>query len=166
MVVAMGEFLFLSKPLIYKPRRGKIFTHRKILCFFYIWFIIYIFDSDLVRRMRLMIIDWICHTKSESDLFCIPEIFKNERLKSVFEYKMTFWICVLVLWIHKGYFVVKNLVWNVRIKGFWYTNVFKHLRKAVKRLQVWLTLKLNNCFRCRMCKKAFSDSSTLTKHLR
>ena len=45
--------------------------------------------------------------------FCILEIFKT---KSVFLF-----ICLLVLWIHKGYFVVKKLVWNVRIKAFWYT---------------------------------------------
>ena len=30
-------------------------------------------------------------------------------------------LCVLVLWIQKDYFVVKRLVWNVRIKAFWYT---------------------------------------------
>ena len=38
-------------------------------------------------------------------------------MKQVFEYKITFWICVLVLWIHKGYCVVKKLVWNVGING-------------------------------------------------
>ena len=38
--------------------------------------------------------------------------------KTGFEYKITFWICELVLWIHKGYCVVKNIVWNVRIKSF------------------------------------------------
>ena len=32
-----------------------------------------------------------------------------------------FWICVLLLWIPKGYFVFKKLVWNVRIEAFWYT---------------------------------------------
>ena len=45
--------------------------------------------------------------------FCILEIFKT---KSVFLF-----ICLLAVWIHKGYFVVKKLVWNVRIKAFWYT---------------------------------------------
>ena len=40
------------------------------------------------------------------------------RLKLFFEYKITFWICVLVLWIHNGYCVVKLLVWNIRIKAF------------------------------------------------
>ena len=39
----------------------------------------------------------------------------------VFEYKIIFWICVLVLWIHLGYCIVKKLLWNVRIKAFWYT---------------------------------------------
>ena len=42
-------------------------------------------------------------------------------LKPVFEYKITFWIYVLALWIHKGYYVVKKLLGNVRIKAFWYT---------------------------------------------
>ena len=35
--------------------------------------------------------------------------------------KITFGICVLVLWINKGYFVVKKQVWNVCIKSSWYT---------------------------------------------
>ena len=52
---------------------------------------------------------------------------KNERLKLVFKYKITFWICVLLLWIHKGYWIVKKLVWNVRTKVFWYTNNLKYL---------------------------------------
>ena len=41
---------------------------------------------------------------------------RNSSFKPVFEYKITFWICVLMLGIHKGYCVVKTLVWNVRIK--------------------------------------------------
>ena len=32
-----------------------------------------------------------------------------------------------MLWIHKGYCVVKWLVWNVRIKAFWFTNIFAYL---------------------------------------
>ena len=59
-----------------------------------------------------MLINGICHTKSESDFFCIPE---------------TFWICVVVLWIHKGYFVAKKLVWNVYTKAFWYTNLINKI---------------------------------------
>ena len=50
----------------------------------------------------------------------------NERLKPVVEYKITFWIFVRALWIHKGYFVVKKLVWNVHIKAFWYTNKYSN----------------------------------------
>ena len=38
--------------------------------------------------------------------------------------QITFLICVLVLWIHKGYFVLKKLVWNVFIKAIWYTNIY------------------------------------------
>ena len=64
-----------------------------------------------------MLINWIRHTKPES-VFCILEMF---------EYIITFWICVLVLWIHKGYCVVKKLVWNVCIKAFWYTKSFYYL---------------------------------------
>ena len=43
----------------------------------------------------------------------------------VFEYKITSWICVLVLLIHKGYLVVKKMMWNVCIKAFLYTKLFK-----------------------------------------
>ena len=48
----------------------------------------------------------------------------QKPLKLVFEYKIAFWIYVIVMWIHKGYFVVEKLVWNVRIKAFWYTKIF------------------------------------------
>ena len=57
--------------------------------------------------------------------FFVYEKSLKLTLKPVFEYKITFWFCVLVLWIHKGYYVVKNLVWNIRIKKFWYTNDVK-----------------------------------------
>ena len=55
---------------------------------------------------------------------CIPEIFKTNISKPVFDYKITFWICFIVLSNHKGYFVVKKLVWKVRIKAFCYTNIY------------------------------------------
>ena len=70
----------------------------------------------------------------------------NERLKLVFEYKITYWICVLVLSIYKSYFVVKKLVWNVRIKAFWYTKGFfigwlvKELSKLYKN-STWKSTK-------------------------
>ena len=41
-----------------------------------------------------MLINWIRHTKSKSHLFLYT--------------KSPFWICVLVLWIHKGYCVVNS----------------------------------------------------------
>ena len=68
-----------------------------------------------------MLKNWICHAKSDSYLFLYTRNLWNESLKPALEYQITFWICVLVLWIHKGYWVVKKLVWNVRIKDFWYT---------------------------------------------
>ena len=48
--------------------------------------------------------------------------------KPVFDYKITFWICVFVMWIHKGYFVVKKLVWNICIKVFWYAQIILYLK--------------------------------------
>ena len=62
-----------------------------------------------------MSINWICYTKSESELFLYTRNLYNERFKLVFKYKIIFLIFVLVLWIHKGYCVVKKLVWIVRI---------------------------------------------------
>ena len=65
-----------------------------------------------------MLISWIRLTKFEA-VFCILKIVSYWFLsiKSPFE------ICILVLWIHKSYFVVKKLMWNVRIKALWYTNI-------------------------------------------
>ena len=70
-----------------------------------------------------MLIDWNGHTKSESDLFLYTRNLENERLKPVFEIKIIFWICVLVLWIILLFFAVEKLVWNVCIKAFWHTSV-------------------------------------------
>ena len=36
----------------------------------------------------------------------------KRTFKPGFKYKIPFWICVLVLWIHNCYFVVKKLVWH------------------------------------------------------
>ena len=73
----------------------------------------------------LMPINWIRQIKSESDLFLYTRNLSNERWKPVFELKITFWSCVLVMWIHKWYYVVKKLVLNVHIKAFWYTKMLK-----------------------------------------
>ena len=65
-------------------------------------------------------------------------------------FKTGFWVqnnllnCVLVLWIHKGYCVVKKLVWNVRIKAFWYTklvstNVYFYFVSFQKFWIIWRT---------------------------
>ena len=51
---------------------------------------------------------------------------QNERLKPVLEYKIVFWICVLVLWIHKGYCEVKKLVYQV----FVHFSSLIHLRRG------------------------------------
>ena len=40
--------------------------------------------------------------------FFTQKPLKRTSFKTIFEYKMTFWICVPVLWIHKVYFIVKT----------------------------------------------------------
>ena len=50
-----------------------------------------------------MLINWIRPNKSESDLFLSTRNLQNERFKSVFKYKITLWICVIALGIHKGF---------------------------------------------------------------
>ena len=69
----------------------------------------------------------ICSCVVNFILFCTyTEKFKldNKNLShQLFDFKITFWICVLVLWIHKGYFVVKRLVY------FWYSKQNKISQK-------------------------------------
>ena len=60
-----------------------------------------------------MLINWICHTKPESDLFLYTKTPSNERLRPVYDNKITFGNCVQTIWIHQGYCVVKKLVWNI-----------------------------------------------------
>ena len=66
-----------------------------------------------------MLINWICHTKSETDLFLYTRNLKT-NVKNQFLSTKSPLNLVLVLWIHKGYYVLKRLVWNVRIKAFCY----------------------------------------------
>ena len=51
----------------------------------------------------------------DSDLFFIKKSLYYP-LNPVFKYIITFCICVLVMWIHKGYCVVKKLEWNVILR--------------------------------------------------
>ena len=74
----------------------------------------------------MILINWICHTKSESNLF-----FFTRNLWNAQNYLLN---CVLVLWIHKGYCVVKKLMWNVRIKAFWHTNIIITLKPYNSRI--------------------------------
>ena len=53
-----------------------------------------------------------------NQIFLNIKKLSNERFNLVFEYKITFWNCVLELWIYKGYFVVKKLVKKVSIEAF------------------------------------------------
>ena len=72
---------------------------------------------------------------------------------------------VLVLLIHKGYCVVKKLVWNVHIKAFWYTNLISFLVQSVWK-SIWKTvwhqrqdLITSYCF---IIMKALTSPSSLT----
>ena len=47
---------------------------------------------------------YACHTKSKSNLFMYIKFLQQ----TFHDYKITIWICVLVLWIHKGYLVMKS----------------------------------------------------------
>ena len=69
---------------------------------------------------------WLKNSLYYTRYFLLRFIFVYQKsLRPVFEYKITFWIYNLALWIPKGYCVLKKLVWNVRIKPFWYTKVVK-----------------------------------------
>ena len=94
-------------------------------------FKICIFYSDLVWRMQVMQKYVLCVCMLIEFFYTISELIpysllytrnlQNKRLKPVLEYIIIVWICVLVLRIHKGYFVVKELESNVCNKAFWCT---------------------------------------------
>ena len=69
---------------------------KKEILFLKFLYQIYIFDSDLVMRMQLMIrylrlkgllIEFVIPDLGRI-YFCIPEFFKKKHLKPVFEYKL------------------------------------------------------------------------------
>ena len=70
-------------------------------------------------------------------IFVFQKSFKR-MFKTVFCTKSKS-ICVLVLWIQKGYFAVKKSVWNVHIKAFWYTKI---IRKFLDKSSVFLIIIL------------------------
>ena len=101
---------------------------------------------------------WILHSKSESNLFFFKsEMFKTNDKKQFMSTKSPFWICVLVLWIHKNYVLVKKLLWNVRNKVFWYTNIF-YLRVSVP----WLW---NHIVNSQPFKSLFNKTKLFANHL-
>ena len=70
--------------------------------------------------------------------FCVPKALE-------LTFKTSFWVqnhllnfCCR-LWIHKVYFVVKKLVWNDRIKAFWYTNFLTCiLKRFLIQIQIYI----------------------------
>ena len=73
----------------------------------------FLMDFDNNKRLKYIFLTHL--------YFCLLKIYKTNVSTWV---QITFWICVLAVWINKGYFAIKKLVWNVRIKDFWYTNFF------------------------------------------
>ena len=68
--------------------------------------------------------------------------------KPIFEYKITSRICVLELWTDKGYFLVKKLLWNVRIKAFLYKKKISDLleKLVLKLASIWKSALLLSSF--------------------
>ena len=71
--------------------------------------------------------------------FNLKSININFLLRFIFIYQKSlfqtgFWVqnhlLNVELWIHKGYLVVKKLVWNVRIKSFWTKNILSIFQKG------------------------------------
>ena len=58
--------------------------------------------------------------KSESIFISVYQKSSKQTFKIVFWVQNHLLICVLVLLICKGFYEVNKLVWNVRIKAFWY----------------------------------------------
>ena len=77
----------------------------------------------------------------DSDLFLYTRIFKTNILNRVLSTKSPFTF-VFELWIHKGYFVVKKLAGNVRIKAFWYKKFIVKPELFLKSSYIFV------CFRC------------------
>ena len=100
-----------------------------------IWDVIYIFNSDLVwRRQLLKVKDSCCMCKeflTFPNLSWIYFVFQKS-LKRMFktgflEQNHLLNLCSSAM-NSKGYCVVKKLLWNVRIKAFWYTNLIMQKR--------------------------------------
>ena len=91
---------------------SKVISFKKISFDVFYFILIYIFYSDLVWQIQL---NFLC-VQGIFNLICwlIESILPV--LSQIFFYiPKIFWIYVLELWIHKGYFVV----WNVFTKSVW-----------------------------------------------
>ena len=94
---------------------------RIFLCYFY-EFSFALFEKFIYGHFYI----WNIYCKNIYFWLRLIFVYKKsltERFKPVFEYKVTVLISVFLYWIHKGYFVVKELVWNVCIKAFCYINI-------------------------------------------
>ena len=66
---------------------------------------------------------WLCFIKFDEYLNLYNRNLKYKQLKPAFWYKITQWICLLVLKNYNGYFDVEKQVSNWGIYGFKYTNI-------------------------------------------
>ena len=90
-----------------------------------------------------MPINWIRHQTWVRFIFFYTRNLYNKRLNRFLSTKSPFWICVLVLWIRKGNCVVKKLLWNVRIKAFWYTNNINMIYWIILSYSLNLSIMIN-----------------------
>ena len=68
--------------------------------------------------------------------------------KTIFWYKIVFWICECVLWIHKGFIVVEKKVSNGGIIALWYIKVIElYLYKVLYRSTISNTATYYTKFR-------------------
>ena len=75
------------------------------------------YQYDWERRQFCLLIEYIIQNLSQI-YFVYQKSLNQMFITCLFEYKTTFWICIFVVWIQKGFYVVKKLVWNVCIKTF------------------------------------------------
>ena len=98
-----------------------------------------------ISNLKYLLIEFILQNLSKIYFYTCQKTLKR-RFKTVFKYKITFWICVLVLWIHKC--IIKKMVWNVSIKAFWYTNTPLVISAVCVNLLFHMTYNVNFKFCC------------------
>ena len=60
-------------------------------------------------------------------------VYQKPLKRSGLEYKITFWICVSVLWIHKGHFALKKWceMFVLKLSGIWDYKIVNNKVKVI-----------------------------------